>query len=96
MAVKDEPGSRVTAANQWHRIKFSRTELASGIWNRFWVDGLLPVAIKRSSTFTTTPASRSFSFEALRRGSMTHSLEDLSPSHIARSRAREVPPGVLL
>ena len=44
MSVKDEPGRRVTAANQWHRIRFSRTELASGIWNRFWMDGLLPVA----------------------------------------------------
>jgi hypothetical protein len=30
--------------DQWYRIRFSRTELASGIWNRFWMDGLLPVA----------------------------------------------------
>jgi hypothetical protein len=44
MSVKDEPGSRVTAENQWHRIRFSRIELASGIRNRFWMDGLLPVA----------------------------------------------------
>ena len=30
--------------DQWYRIRFSRTEVASGICNRFWMDGLLPVA----------------------------------------------------
>ena len=34
----------MTVDDQWYRIRFSRTELASGICNRFWMDGLLPVA----------------------------------------------------
>jgi hypothetical protein len=44
LALRLRRTSKVTVDDQWHRIRFSKTELRSGIWNRFWVDGLLPVA----------------------------------------------------
>ena len=53
------------------------------------------LVVPRRDLMVIMKAERNSGFESIRaRGG--HSLEDLSPSHIARSRAREVPPEVLL
>jgi len=39
---------------QWHRIRFSKSEVASGAVNSFWIDGLLRVAKQLGKTVDLT------------------------------------------
>jgi hypothetical protein len=46
----------VTAAYQWHRIGFSKDEVASGAMSRFVVDGVLPAAVQARAMDLNTVA----------------------------------------